>query len=1373
MSTNQTTSTTTATSGVEGATKDITKLSKKLENASDFQAWKWTMTLMFRAHGVMEVVDGTKEEPAITASSADKDEFERLNTKALLLMAANVEPNQMAYIMPYQLAAKAWAELHRVYQQNNLAFQFYLRSKWESLRQEEGEGVQAYAKKTRELIFELRGGQIEVAEQEAILKMLRGVLPKYKQVATTLQFSGQRLTIDLVEASLRAAELQGDGEKGGSTDTPPKAFMSKGGRQDRGGKRKETRKCFFCKKEGHLKKDCFAFKKHQKEEEGGKDGPDQQKEQSHHVLQCWDEPPEVGGEVALNTSTKESPLGKWYVDSGATRHLCSQAELLTGLEEETNVKKIYVGDGSSLEVKGRGTVNLQLGEGQKRSTVEIRDVLFVPKLAANLLSVPQLVEKGVHVSFGKMGCTLSYRGQQLGVARKENKLYCLQATHQQEDDSRLWHDRFGHPGHQALKQVLEGEYVQGLPKGLTPTEGTCEGCLKGKQARKPFPATARRREEEPLALTHIDLCGPMQVDSLGGAKYMMLLVDDATRHKTVFLLKNKGEAADYIMFYQRSMEAALGKTMKEIRTDRGGEFLNTKLGSYLSGQGIRHNLTAPYSPHQNGVAERGNRTIMEAARSMMHAKGVDYRLWGEAVRTAARLRNMIPGKKQKKTPSELFWGKQPKVSFLRTWGCKSHVHVPDAKRQKLDAKSLTCIFVGYEPSCKAWRFYHPPTKSLIVSKDAIFAEGERVDWREVSKDPFTSELQGLEGLEVIYTPAAAPPPPEGGEPEPQQGGVEDEGPQPDPVQGDEPHELEVQEPGGLDQPQQEDASQASRSMSVEGVPRSRIAGWERDRPPKRVRSINEMVQEGEGAVLAFLGKAEEIPIPKSYQEAMASPHKDRWLEAMKWEMESIITNGTWELKPLPKGRKSVGCKWVYDLKRDKHGNILRFKARLVAKGFSQRPGEDYNETFAPVARFATVRVMLTLAAQRGWGVRHLDVKTAFLHGLLSEEIYMDQPLGFEAGESGMYCHLLKSLYGLKQASRAWHQRLRQELEKLGLQGADEDPSLFYTPSKNLYLLVYVDDMLVIGAEEDIERLKEGLASSFTLNDLGEASLFLGLELEWKRGDHQVWVQQNRYAKQVLLQFGGENLRPASTPLAPGVKLEGGEGSDVRLQEFQSAVGSLQYLATGTRPDLSFAVGEVSKFLTCPREEHWRSVQHILRYLSSTKDYALVLGATSEGETSLQGYTDADWGANDETRRSISGHTFILGAGAVSWSSKRQQTVALSSTEAEYLALTRATKEALWLQRLLGEIEGKTRGAVAIHVDNLGCIAMAKNPEGHERSKHIDIQAHFVRQHVSNRRVELNYCPTEEMVADIMTKPLPKGKHTWCVKHLGLLQPHQQ
>jgi len=355
---------------------------------------------------------------------------------------------------------------------------------------------------------------------------------------------------------------------------------------------------------------------------------------------------------------------------------------------------------------------------------------------------------------------------------------------------------------------------------------------------------------------------------------------------------------------------------------------------------------------------------------------------------------------------------------------------------------------------------------------------------------------------VIYTPAAAPPPPEGGEPEPQQGGVEHEGPQPDQMQGDEHHELEVQELGGLDQPQQEDASQASRSMSVEGVPRSRIAGWERDRPPKRVRSINEMVQEGEGAVLAFLGKAEEIPIPKSYQEAMASPHKDRWLEAMKWEMESIITNGTWELKPLPKGRKSVGCKWVYDLKRDKHGNILR-------------------------------------------------------------------------------------------------------------------------------------------------------------------------------------------------------------------------------------------------------------------------------YLSSTKDYALVLGATSEGETSLQGYTDADWGANDETRRSISGHTFILGAGAVSWSSKRQQTVALSSTEAEYLALTRATKEALWLQRLLGEIEGKTRGAVAIHVDNLGCIAMAKNPEGHERSKHIDIQAHFVRQHVSNRRVELNYCPTEEMVADIMTKPLPKGKHTWCVKHLGLLQPHQQ
>jgi len=311
-------------------------------------------------------------------------------------------------------------------------------------------------------------------------------------------------------------------------------------------------------------------------------------------------------------------------------------------------------------------------------------------------------------------------------------------------------------------------------------------------------------------------------------------------------------------------------------------------------------------------------------------------------------------------------------------------------------------------------------------------------------------------------------------------------------------------------------------------------------------------------------------------------------------------------------------------------------------------------------------------------------------------------------------------------------------------------------------------MLLLGKDADLQEIQKALEQIFAVTDLGEPSLFLGFAIRWDKGKGQVELSQKAYAKDVLQRLGMADAKPARTPLCPGMKLMSDEGeADSPQRDFQSAVGSLNYLATGTRPDLAFAVGTLSRFLSAPKRSHWANVQHVCRYLKGTVNTVLTLGRDKTGNCQLAGYTDADWGANDESRRSISGTLYTLWAGCISWSSKRQKTVALSSTEAEYLALTRATKEALWLQRLLGEIEGKTRGPVQIHVDNMGCIAMAKNPEGHERSKHIDIQAHFVRHYVGTQRIQLSYCPTEEMKAGFLTKGLPRIKHEWCVNAVGL------
>jgi hypothetical protein len=401
----------------------------------------------------------------------------------------------------------------------------------------------------------------------------------------------------------------------------------------------------------------------------------------------------------------------------------------------------------------------------------------------------------------------------------------------------------------------------------------------------------------------------------------------------------------------------------------------------------------------------------------------------------------------------------------------------------------------------------------------------------------------------------------------------------------------------------------------------------------------------------------------------------------------------------------------------------------------------------------------------------MDVKTAFLNGDLEEEIYMEQPQGFvQPGKEHLVCRLIKSLYGLKQAPRAWNKKLHEELTRLGFKRTEADHSVYqHAGAPGLaYVLVYVDDMIIVASTRDaLNRVKADLAATFTMTDLGAASFFLGMEISRDREARRITMHQGAYIRKMLERFGMGECRPLRTPLPSGAKLVPAlEGNTTPLQQYQSAVGSLMYLMIGTRADLAFAVGAVSQFMAAPGADHWLAVQHIFRYVQGTADLKLHLGG-SKGELPLLGYSDADWGANDSGRKSISGYCFKLGAGTISWSSRKQTSIALSSTEAEYMALTQATKEALWLKRFLVELGQYNGGPVRIMVDNQSCMALARNPEFHARTKHIDIQCHFIREVVANEEVDLEYCPTREMVADVQTKPLPRDKHQWCTRAMAI------
>jgi hypothetical protein len=491
---------------------------------------------------------------------------------------------------------------------------------------------------------------------------------------------------------------------------------------------------------------------------------------------------------------------------------------------------------------------------------------------------------------------------------------------------------------------------------------------------------------------------------------------------------------------------------------------------------------------------------------------------------------------------------------------------------------------------------------------------------------------------------------------------------------------------------------------------------------------------------------------------------------MNEEMKSLKSNGTWTLEETPPGVKPIPVRWVFKIKRGADGNIERYKARLVAKGFMQREGIDFNEVFAPVSKHTTLRTLLSIVAADDLELQQLDVKTAFLNGELEEDIYMKQPPGYEEGGINITCHLHKALYGLRQAPRAWHARLKKELEDIGFMASDTDPSLYVLRLKthNVYALVYVDDILIAGKEDsNIKMVTSALQRVFDIHILGNAHYFVGLEIERDREAHTLKIDQKRMTSELVSKYGMTTAKVKTTPLSPSTQLmKEGKPLDKTQFGYSELIGSLLYLSVCTRPDIAQAVGALARYMANPMEEHWQAAKGVVRYLASTKTYGIIYRRPDYADTSIIGYCDADHAGDVDTRRSTTGYVFKLHGGAVSWSSRLQQTVAASTTEAEYMAAASATKEALWLRKLMTDFN-KPPDTLLINSDNQAAITLLKNPIASARSKHIDVIYHFARERVMRKEVAFVYCNTADNIADVFTKALPDSKFAVCRDGMGM------
>ncbi|WVZ81795.1 hypothetical protein U9M48_029136, partial [Paspalum notatum var. saurae] len=714
----------------------------------------------------------------------------------------------------------------------------------------------------------------------------------------------------------------------------------------------------------------------------------------------------------------------------------------------------------------------------------------------------------------------------------------------------------------------------------------------------------------------------------------------------------------------------------------------------------------------NGVVERRNQTVVGMAGSMIKAKGLPGMFWGEAINTAVYILNRTTSKGTGgKTPYELWNGTTPAVHHLRTFRCVAHIKNVGPDVKKLDDRSKPMIFIGYEPGSKAYRVYDPAVRRVHISRDVIFDEEARWEWGA------DTTASGDDEFVIRYTTVAHPEVTTMLQPQPREDTPGPSTPAPT------PHAMPAPTPHATPSPTIKFATPPS-------VAEEDLDAEHDDDVPLRFRTVDNILGLATPRGMAHQDQDEDLLLtstdePTIFEQAQAH---ECWRKAMLDEMTSIEANGTWELVDPPPRQRPIGLKWVFKTKKDATGIITKHKARLVTKGYVQRQGIDYDEVFAPVARLESVRLLLALAASEGWPVHHMDVKSAFLNGELREEVYVTQPPGFIiAGKEQKVLRLIKALYGLRQAPRAWYAKLDASLASLGFQRSASEHAV-YTRGKGAHRLivgVYVDDLIITGGNiTELKQFKEEMKSTFQMSDLGLLHYYLGLEVN--RTTTGITISQGTYATKILEAAGLASCNASATPMETRLKLSKFSTEPaVDATEYRWIVGALRYLVN-TRPDLAFAVGYVSRFMEKPTTEHLTAVKRILRYVAGTVDFGCHY-RRKEGEATLLGYSDSDHGADIDGRKSTSGVLFFLGENIITWQSQKQKVVALSSCEAEYIAAATASCQGVWLARLLAELRGREAGAVKLNIDNQSAIQLSKNPVFHDRSKHIDVKFHYIRE----------------------------------------------
>jgi transposase InsO family protein len=1161
--------------------------------------------------------------------------------------------------------------------------------------------------------------------------------------------------------------------------------------------------CTYCGKPNHEESKCW--KKHGRPPRTPRDShanvasqssssSGSQSTNSNHVaFTAISDPPDSG----------LHPDVTWYLDSGASNHYCHLRELVKDIEHCSSRPDVKSAGGDRMPIMGCGSVfiNLPPDRHTKRSLlIKVSDVCFVPTMTVNLLSVSRITAAGYTVEFGASDCKIKEGKRVIAVADlvKDNNLYRLRTVSSpvkdgvasqpqyclavgepaQQPPSELWHQRLGHLNHRAVSMLLGRGMTADIQLALPGDTTRCDACILGKHHRSATHGlVTTSRATRPLFRLHLDICGPFSVEALDGSLYLLQVVDDYSRYVWARGMPNRLTSTVLSHFKEIVAQGEAmhsGHRVSVVRSDNGPELISAAFSAFLQARGIRRERTATYSPHQNGVVERMNRAVVELGRTMLISSSLPATFWMLAMDTAAYCRNRCPTTSlDEQTPFEAWTHLKPRVAHMRIFGCLAYVHIRKEERHKLDPKAKPCVFVGYPPDSSTYRLWSLQDNKLIESRDVYFVESQLGIKARGPTDGSASSASPL------LLPRLPPPDADVGV-RPHlidDGGDSDDSDMP-PLIAPPPNSAlslansqAVQHPQPPAQPAKPLSARAKRELERL---KDHLHAGPKDLAPSTVANFalitHSSVSHSTNGILDS--------DPTTHQAAINSPQQHLWRAAMDSEMTSLEKAGTYKLVSLPANRVAIGCKWVYKTKRGADGSIIKHKARLVAKGYLQKFGVDYDETYAPVARYPSIRAILALTAHHDWELHQMDVKSAYLNGDLEEDIYMTQPEGYVVpGKDHLVCKLDKSLYGLKQAGRTWHLKIDVTLQRQGFTPLDADHCVYTKQDGQCITIIalYVDDLLIACSSlSELLEVKKRLTAQFDMEDLGEASFLLGIDIRRDRARRTISISQSAYIAALLERHGMSDCKSVSTPMDRDSKTTLNQpagqhpATDKAIRDYQAVIGGVMFAMICTRPDIAFAVTTLAQFASNPSPIHEQAVKRVLRYLRGTIDQRITYTGTGaiDSQPSLVGYTDADWGGGHGCR-SVTGYAFMLAGGVISWQSKKQKTVALSTVEAEYMATTQGAKEAVWWRSFLSGLGHDITAPTMLHSDNQGSIALAHNPEHHARTKHINIQHHFIRELVADKTIDLTFIGTEDMIADILTKALDRTAFNRCARRLGL------